>query len=503
MTEAMNVEACEMPVYEGLENQLPDLKNFAIMAFENPGLYHIGENILNNLDIQTKLNGRLVRKSWNDMFEKQASKIDLENVPKLSKFLKEKKKWSLFLREPKAEVSTLVLNSYLQDLFNRIVGNNSEEFVHGTPLLAFARTGNSKIVAFILQMKIDIVEDDECYNALYYAAKYGHMNVAKLLKRVKNYPISYATQHGHLEVLKILMDDYPNSMNRDNIAHDAIRTAAYYGKIEVLKLFEERLNRNWFEEALFKRNAFGIGQTIFHNLAERGHLEMLKYLCQKAVFRNLIQKDSVGCTPIYYAAMRGHFEIVKLLAPYTSNPNIPNQDGDTPIHQAAFNGHLEIVKFLVSMASNPIIANKYGRTPIHFAAGEGHFEVLKLLALHTSNPNIADMNGVTPIHYAAYGGHMKIVKFLASNTSNPIVADIDGETPIHHAAEEGHLEVVKFLASYTSTPNSPNFKGLTPSKLARSNGFLDIAAFFLELETNKCTGSEKSFQKSSQDHQEK
>ena len=45
MTKAMNVEVCEMPAYEGLENQLPDVKNFAIMAFENPGLYHIGEEV--------------------------------------------------------------------------------------------------------------------------------------------------------------------------------------------------------------------------------------------------------------------------------------------------------------------------------------------------------------------------------------------------------------------------------------------------------------------------
>ena len=72
----MNLEVYEMPANEELENQLTNLKDFAIMAFENPGLYHIGENIFKNLDIKTKLNGRLVRKSWNDMFEKQASKID-------------------------------------------------------------------------------------------------------------------------------------------------------------------------------------------------------------------------------------------------------------------------------------------------------------------------------------------------------------------------------------------------------------------------------------------
>ena len=224
----MNSEVDEIPFNEKLYGQqddgvscykLTDMNSFAVMAFENPGLYHIGEEIFKNLDIQTKLNGRLVRKSWNDMFEKQASKIDLQNVPKFSKFLKEKTNWSLFLREQKSEIPTLVLNYYLQDLFNRIVGNNSEEYVHRTPLLAFARTGNSKIVGFILRMKTNIFQDDECYYALYYGAKYGHVNVTKLLKRVKKYPILYAIRHGHLEVLKVLMDDYPNSMNKDNIAH--------------------------------------------------------------------------------------------------------------------------------------------------------------------------------------------------------------------------------------------------------------------------------------------
>ena len=493
MGNAMNLVVNEMPVNEELENQqhdgipanqLTNSKNFAIVAFENPGLCHIGENIFKKLDIQTKINGRLVRKSWNDVFEKQASKIDLINVPMLSKFLKEKPRWGKFLKELKAEITTLVLNSYLRDFFNKMLSYSSEEDEYKTPLIAFSRTGNSKIVDFILRKKIFVDEFDEWHKALKYAAIYGYVNVAKLLKpqRYRNIlAIEYASRHGHLEVLKVLIDDDPKAMDLD---YYTIWTGAFSGKIEVLEYFE-RLNNDWFEKALLKR--VGLDQTIIHYLAEDGHLEIIKYLCQKALFKNPIQNDSLGSTPIYYAAGKGHLEIVKFLAPYTSNPNATGKDGDTPIHYAAEEGHLEVVKFLASNTSNPNAARCDGRTPIHSAAKKDHLEVVKFLALNATNPNVADQYGETPIHVAATEGHLEVVKFMALHTSNPNAAKQNGRTPIHKAAEFGHFEVVKFLASYTSNPNSPDSMGMTPSKIARQNGFMDIVAYLLKLENKEDT----------------
>ena len=46
---------------------------------ENPGLCHVGERILNNLDFNTQLNCRFVKKSWKHILDKEASKIDVEN----------------------------------------------------------------------------------------------------------------------------------------------------------------------------------------------------------------------------------------------------------------------------------------------------------------------------------------------------------------------------------------------------------------------------------------
>ena len=44
--------------------------------FENQGLCHIGENIFKNLDFHSQLTFRLVRKSWNNMFFKDGSKLN-------------------------------------------------------------------------------------------------------------------------------------------------------------------------------------------------------------------------------------------------------------------------------------------------------------------------------------------------------------------------------------------------------------------------------------------
>ena len=43
----------------------------------NPGLRHIGEKILTNLDFKTELDCRLVQKSWKHIIDEKASKIDV------------------------------------------------------------------------------------------------------------------------------------------------------------------------------------------------------------------------------------------------------------------------------------------------------------------------------------------------------------------------------------------------------------------------------------------
>ena len=327
------------------------------IVFENPGLCHIGEKIFKNLDFQTKLSCRLVRKSLNDNFEKQASKIDLQNVPNWSKFLKYFY-WREFLNASKTKISTVVMNSYLQNVFSRVI-YCSEQSNLRTPLLAFAIIGNSKLVDFILLMYTNSYKDyqehmntnryNDYQEALNSAAKYGHVNVAKVLKPFRNYAaVLTASQYGHLEVLKVLIDDvYFGNYSDYTVDWKTIRAAACSGKTEVIKYFEEKLPKHFFEKLLFKEEHYSYG-TIIHNIAAKGHLEMLKYLCQisSGFSRNPMQKNWFGRTPIHYAAEKGRIEIVKFLVSYTSNPNSPDIKGLTPSEYAWAKGFFEINAYL-------------------------------------------------------------------------------------------------------------------------------------------------------------
>ena len=65
--------------------------------------------------------------------------------------------------------------------------------------------------------------------------------------------------------------------------------------------------------------------------------------------------------------MKGHTEIVKILAPLTDNPNAPDRYGETPIFQAAKFGFTEIVQILAPLSDNHNAPNTMGETPASVA----------------------------------------------------------------------------------------------------------------------------------------
>ena len=183
------------------------------MVFENLGLCHIGAKIFKDLDFHTKLSCRLVRKSLNNMFEKEAFKLNFEEFLqqiKIYEFKSDLLSWSEFFEQSREKIPTLILNSYLQNLI-RV----RTSLIFGTPLTAFASIGNYNIVDLILCSKSMSWKGwhKEHSEAFKCAAKYGHINVVKCF--TKSFPISIpltdhklafylATRNGHLEVVKFL-----------------------------------------------------------------------------------------------------------------------------------------------------------------------------------------------------------------------------------------------------------------------------------------------------------
>jgi len=196
--------------------------------------------------------------------------------------------------------------------------------------------------------------------------------------------------------------------------------------------------------------------------------------------------DSIGNTPLGWAAHNGHEEVVKiLLAREEVNPDKPDNGGRTPLLHAAWNGHEEVVKILLAREEvNPDKPDNGGRTPLLHAAWNGHEEVVKiLLGRKEVNPDNRDNEGETPLLLAAWYGHEGVVKILLGRKEvNPDSRDIDGETPLLSAAQNGHEEVVKILLGRKEVnPDNRDNDGKTPLLLAAWYGHEGVVKLLLDV----------------------
>ena len=181
-------------------------------------------------------------------------------------------------------------------------------------------------------------------------------------------------------------------------------------------------------------------------------------------------------------------EIVKILAPLTDNLNAPDEYGRTPIQMAAIRGHTEIVRILAPFV-NILFASPIGGTPLHEAARSGHTEIVKIL-IPLTDPNSQDEKGRTPIYWAARRGHTEIVNILApliALTENPNVPDENGNTPMHEAVCKGYTKIVKILAPLADDSNSKNDYGRTPIEYAKMYGHSEIVEILYKIQEDILT----------------
>ena len=122
------------------------------------------------------------------------------------------------------------------------------------------------------------------------------------------------------------------------------------------------------------------GWTILHSAAQRGHMEMVKFLVKEAS-TDVESKDLDGLTPLSHAALNGHLETVKFLVE-EAGADVESKDlwGCTALSWAASNGCVHVVKFLVKQAGADVEPKDLSqRTALSWAADYGRLEVVKFL----------------------------------------------------------------------------------------------------------------------------
>jgi ankyrin repeat protein len=225
-----------------------------------------------------------------------------------------------------------------------------------------------------------------------------------------------------------------------------------------------------------------------------------------------------GRTPLYWAAVFGHFDLVKQLIKKGAKPDKLTDDEGTILLDIAYAGHLKIFKFFVEEHRiDPLKPNRFGSTPMVWAIQQKHDDIkdyllqrgaqtrfltkerwstltetvrsgslaaVKTYGLADFNVNEPAYFGIRPLFVACQyktPAHFEIAKFLLEEAKAEFLANEDGFSPLHLAAQYGNIEIIKLLLdSGVVDVNLQDNYAQSPLVFAVSNQQYATVRFLLE-----------------------
>ncbi|RKL24684.1 hypothetical protein BFJ68_g685 [Fusarium oxysporum] len=336
-----------------------------------------------------------------------------------------------------------------------------------TPLHIAVDWGNLEMVEIILSSRFFIDTDakgEKEYTALGIAATTGRLDIVSMLldhgadpnmrngQRNSSAPLHIAANKGHrsivIELLKRGADPYPETTKESSAFHAAciggwldvmetflevvddvgelvnfewgwagtpLKAAASGGRLDAVKLLLSKGAdpKNQLQSKINR------GQTIIHAAAEGGNTQVLETILEAVDDSSLEIRDRARRTPLWYACVEGHEDMVKYLLErgastdvifddgdniipiivsggseknlklvLEKNPNLDTDcilpDGETPLFKAVNSGHDKVVPILLERGADVNRKSKYGNVPIFGAITNRQYDTLRILLKHES-----------------------------------------------------------------------------------------------------------------------
>jgi len=124
--------------------------------------------------------------------------------------------------------------------------------------------------------------------------------------------------------------------------------------------------------------------------------------------------DSFGRTELHDAAIEGDGPRCRQLLAENTNPNVVDTLGWTPLHYAAQRQAIEVVDALLAAGATVDALDKHGNSPLGNAVFSSHGNglVIERLRAAGADPYLANLHGVSPIRLARTIANFDVAQFF-------------------------------------------------------------------------------------------
>lgn len=118
---------------------------------------------------------------------------------------------------------------------------------------------------------------------------------------------------------------------------------------------------------------------------------------------DLEKKDSLGETPVLYAATNGYENTLARLIAAGAQVNVTNEKGLTPLMKATGRRGLKNVRQLLAAGADVNASSHLGKTALMYAVTSDNKKIMDELIAAGADVNAVDHDGFSPLVHAFYG----------------------------------------------------------------------------------------------------
>lgn len=247
--------------------------------------------------------------------------------------------------------------------------------------------------------------------------------------------LMYACRNGHTEVAKFLIEKGAKIDFKDKAGQTALIHAITSKKIDTAKfLIEKGADINLVDSN---------GNNALIYAVEVGNIEFVKYLVSKGADINA--ESEFGITALCRAACLKSTDIAKFLIERGANidgAKIKKSD-HSPLQDAVYLGNMDMVKLLVNNGANVNLKNASGNSIIYFAVCQNRTEILKFLLGKNILVDALTTDNISPAMIATIKGNKEILKLLISHGADISLKSKSGKAAIDYATKPEIKQLLK------------------------------------------------------------